>query len=126
MESTDFHTLKAMLDWQVDLGATEAIMDAPVNRYEIPKAAPKPAAAPVVETQAPPVVAKVPEVDTVGIATGLANGSAGAKPGNCWIKCLQLSVWTVPPRRLSRPSISPTSCRGARRKTAIQNQMRLR
>ncbi|EPX81783.1 uracil-DNA glycosylase [Litoreibacter arenae] len=66
MESTlDFHTAKALLDWHVDLGADEAIGDAPVNRYEVPKEAPKMAkpapeqrAAPVVATQGPdPVVA---------------------------------------------------------------------
>jgi DNA polymerase len=49
MESPlDFHTAKALLDWQIELGATEAICDAPVNRYEVPEkqAKPAPAAAP--------------------------------------------------------------------------------
>ncbi len=49
MESAlDFHTAKALLDWQIELGATEAICDAPVNRYEVPEkqAKPAPAAAP--------------------------------------------------------------------------------
>ena len=32
----DFQSLKAMLEWQHDLGVTEAIGDAPVNRYEGP------------------------------------------------------------------------------------------
>lgn len=31
----DFHTARALLEWQVELGATEAIGDAPVNRYEL-------------------------------------------------------------------------------------------
>ncbi len=44
----DHHTLRALLEWQVELGATEAICETPVNRYEVPAAAPKPAvAAPV-------------------------------------------------------------------------------
>ena len=30
-----------MLAWQVELGATEAICDAPVNRYEVPASPPK-------------------------------------------------------------------------------------
>ena len=43
MESAlDFHTAKALLEWQIELGATEAIGDVPVNRYELPDAAPKP------------------------------------------------------------------------------------
>jgi len=49
MESAlDFHTAKALLDWQIELGITEAICDAPVNRYEVPEkqAKPTPAVAP--------------------------------------------------------------------------------
>ncbi len=43
MESTlDPHTALAMLEWQIDLGATEAIGETPVNRYETPKKQPKP------------------------------------------------------------------------------------
>jgi len=35
MESSlDFHEMRAALQWQIDLGATEAIQDLPVNRYE--------------------------------------------------------------------------------------------
>jgi DNA polymerase len=55
MESTDFHRDLALLEWQIELGATEAIADAPVNRYEVPAQAPKaPAAA------APPPAAPLP------------------------------------------------------------------
>lgn len=47
----DFWTAKALLDWQVELGADEAILDAPVNRYalsdQMPLSATK-AAAPAV------------------------------------------------------------------------------
>lgn len=46
MESAlDYYTAEALLAWQVELGATEAMMDSPVNRYETPKEAPKPKAA---------------------------------------------------------------------------------
>ena len=34
MGTDDYHLLRAMLEWQVDLGVTEAISDVPVNRYE--------------------------------------------------------------------------------------------
>lgn len=43
----DFHGLRALLQWQVELGIDEAIGDVPVNRYEAPAAAPK-AVAPAV------------------------------------------------------------------------------
>lgn len=45
MESgLDFHTARALLEWQIELGATEAIRDAPVNRYDLPQSQAKPAA----------------------------------------------------------------------------------
>lgn len=64
----DFHTAKALLEWQIDLGATEAIGESPVNRYEVPEKTPKPVA--IAPAQTPP-----PEpmgVDPVKIAQGLA------------------------------------------------------
>ena len=37
MESTPDHAhARALLEWQIELGATEAIGDAPVNRYDLP------------------------------------------------------------------------------------------
>ena len=46
MESSQFHHALALLDWQVELGATDAICDAPVNCYELPQTLAKPKAAP--------------------------------------------------------------------------------
>ncbi len=44
MESgSDHQTARALLEWQVELGATEAIGDAPVNRFELRQEAPGPA-----------------------------------------------------------------------------------
>ncbi len=57
MESgLDFHDAKALLEWQIELGADEAICEAPVNRFDLAKAAPKPRGATVADA---PVVAKV-------------------------------------------------------------------
>ncbi|WP_039018749.1 uracil-DNA glycosylase [Halocynthiibacter namhaensis] len=42
LESMDHWQLRAALEWQVELGADETLLDAPVNRYEMPA---KPAAA---------------------------------------------------------------------------------
>jgi len=63
----DFHKAKALLEWQIELGADESISDMPINRYEAipepvkpatPAAVPNPSTAP---TQAPsvPLVAQV-------------------------------------------------------------------
>ena len=38
----DFHTAKALLEWQIELGATDAVGDVPVNRYDLPDVLSKP------------------------------------------------------------------------------------
>lgn len=43
--SLDWHQAKALLEWYVELGVTEAITDTPVNCYELPQDAPKMAVA---------------------------------------------------------------------------------
>lgn len=72
-QELDYHTLRAALEWQVELGATEAISDAPVDRTvavepERPKA---PAAAP-----AAPSVAAAPAPDGPEMAVTAARGAA--------------------------------------------------
>ena len=47
----DFHALRALLEWQMELGADEAIGDTPVNRYEVQ--AKPPEAAPALPMEAP-------------------------------------------------------------------------
>ncbi|MBV7407628.1 uracil-DNA glycosylase family protein [Maritimibacter sp. DP1N21-5] len=42
MESAlDWHQAKALLDWYVELGVTDTVGDAPINRYELEAQAPK-------------------------------------------------------------------------------------
>jgi len=69
----DFHTARALLEWQMELGATEAIGEAPVNRYEVPAEAPKPAA-PAVQA-APPAPAPQTAFDPVALAGEMAAGA---------------------------------------------------
>ncbi|WP_138936183.1 uracil-DNA glycosylase [Roseovarius arcticus] len=68
----DFHGLRALLQWQVELGIDEAIGDVPVNRYETPAAAPK-AAAPAVAGTAQAHLAEVP--DALDAARRAAEGA---------------------------------------------------
>ncbi len=59
MESAlDFHTAKALLDWQIELGADEALCEAPVDRYALEVEKPKAKA-----KQTPQAPVKQPEVD---------------------------------------------------------------
>lgn len=56
----DFHELRAMLQWQVELGVDEAIGDTPINRYDAPAAAPK-VAAPALAAAAPAGMGDAPD-----------------------------------------------------------------
>ncbi len=74
MESAlDYHTARALLEWQIELGATDAIGDTPVDRYGLPDTAPK--AKKPVATQV--ASAKPSRVDPVAVAKSAAQ-SAGS------------------------------------------------
>ncbi|QIE46407.1 uracil-DNA glycosylase [Pseudohalocynthiibacter aestuariivivens] len=70
----DYHSARAALQWQVELGADEAIGDAPVDRYALPDTAPgKPArATPATPVQAPAAPA---EADPVADARRMAQAA---------------------------------------------------
>ena len=68
----DYWDAHALLEWHIELGADEAICDAPINRYDIVDAPPKSkASAP--QTFAPPVT---PEVDAVSEAVAAAKSAS--------------------------------------------------
>lgn len=60
----------ALLEWQIELGATEAIGDAPINRYEAPNEASRPKARKPADAQN-----TVPGIDPVEDAARLADGA---------------------------------------------------
>lgn len=70
----NYHAAKAALDWQIELGATEAIGEVPVDRFEIPEALPKVKAV-VAEVVAVDAPVAAPIVDGVAVAKGLAKAS---------------------------------------------------
>lgn len=72
IQAQDYYAAKAMLDWQIELGATEAIGETPVNRYE----APAPARARPVAAEAPPEVVAEPQVDAVAVARAAADAAS--------------------------------------------------
>lgn len=85
MDDLGYHDALAMLDWQIELGADEAILDAPVDRFALsdaPDAArppatvgtPTPAAANAATNAAPPPSG--PALDAVARAERLAAGAA--------------------------------------------------
>jgi len=68
----DWHYAKAVLEWQVELGATEAILDAPIDRFELPKSQARPS--PGAAAAAAPVP-RAPEIDAVEVARAAAQGA---------------------------------------------------
>lgn len=72
MESAlDYHTARALLEWQIELGATDAIGDAPVDRYALPDTAPK--AKRTQKAQTAPEKPK--QVDPVAVARSVAQAA---------------------------------------------------
>lgn len=69
----DFHTAKALLEWQIELGADEAIGDAPLDRFDLPETAPKPAAPKTAGPALPDVVGEA--ADPVVIARQMAEAA---------------------------------------------------
>ncbi|MFN4056669.1 MAG: uracil-DNA glycosylase family protein [Roseinatronobacter sp.] len=67
----DWHIAQALLDWQVELGAVDAIGDAPINRFEL-DARPIPKAAAPIATPAPVAVT----IDPVAEAQAMAAAAA--------------------------------------------------
>lgn len=59
----DYWSAKALLDWQIEMGADEAIADAPVDRYALQDKKPEPPKPK--EAAAPPPPAKALDVDVV-------------------------------------------------------------
>ncbi len=72
MESVEYHAALAALAWQVDLGADEAILDAPLDRYALEAKPPAPAKK---EAASAPEVVKPAEVDVVAEARAAAAGA---------------------------------------------------
>lgn len=67
----DWHLARAYLAWQAELGATDAICDTPVNRYEVPAKLDKPKPAAVATTPTP----DAPQVDPVAAAQAMAQAA---------------------------------------------------
>ncbi|MFD2740231.1 uracil-DNA glycosylase family protein [Sulfitobacter aestuarii] len=75
MDSVEYHQAVALLDWQVELGATEAICDSPVNRYELPAAMEKPKA-PTAVAPGKPELFRPRQADPVAEAERAAAGAS--------------------------------------------------
>ncbi len=78
MESSEYHTALALLNWQIELGADEAICDAPVDRYAVPELLAKPAEEKKHVPQAVPVQADGVDVVAEAEQAAAASGSLEA------------------------------------------------
>ena len=67
----DWHAALAALAWQVEAGADEVMLDAPVNRYDLAAEAPRPMAPKVAAVAASPEAG--PQADPVAVARAAAD-----------------------------------------------------
>ena len=74
MESLDFHTARALLDWQIELGADECISDVPVDCYALPVEKPRA----VQPEAAKPHLTRGPVALAQGDPVAAAHAAAGA------------------------------------------------
>jgi DNA polymerase len=71
----DYWDAHALLEWQVELGISEAICETPVNRFEVPEKVTKPPVAVNTPKGKPPMPAKAaPEVDSIDVAHKAVSG----------------------------------------------------
>ncbi|MEX0305758.1 MAG: uracil-DNA glycosylase family protein [Ruegeria sp.] len=71
MESgLDYHTARALLEWQIELGATDAIVDTPIDRYMLPDKAAKAKKTAVAEPQKKPE-----QIDAAAVAQRVAKAA---------------------------------------------------
>ena len=77
MDQLDWHMARAALQWQAELGVSDAVGDVPIDRYEVPAQNPKrstaaaaPTEAPQAAERPPAVMAAAPAVDPVANWTG--------------------------------------------------------
>jgi DNA polymerase len=75
MESPDFHTARALLEWQIELGADECISDAPIDRYALPDRLAKPAQKKDAKPHLTKGPVKMAECDPVAEAEAAAQGA---------------------------------------------------
>lgn len=76
MESSEFYNALALLDWQIELGAVEAIGDVPVNRYDLPDKLAKPKRSePEPDSALQVKLVAADEVDAVGAAEAAARAA---------------------------------------------------
>ncbi len=75
LDHLDHYTARALLEWQMELGATETIGDAPVDRYALPDEAPWLARRAATEQPGTPV-APAPKADPVAAAHAAAKSAA--------------------------------------------------
>jgi len=71
----DFHTARALLAWHVELGADEALCDAPLNRYELPETSPRKTAKPAQVAARSQTAEQTPKADPVADARRMAQAA---------------------------------------------------
>jgi uracil-DNA glycosylase family 4 len=70
MDQLDWHMARAALQWQAELGVSDAVCDAPINRYEVPTQNLKPSTVAATPAGAPHAVDPVAVAEAAAAAAG--------------------------------------------------------
>jgi DNA polymerase len=70
MDQLDWHMARAALQWQAELGVSDAVCDAPINRYEVPTQNLKPSTVAATPAGAPHAVDPVAVAEVAAAAAG--------------------------------------------------------
>ncbi|WP_085792427.1 uracil-DNA glycosylase [Roseivivax jejudonensis] len=108
MESAlDWHAARAALEWQLDMGVTEAISDAPVDRFAVSEApAARPVAAPAPAAAAAPATEPRAAEDPVAAARDAAKAASD-------LAALRAAIDAYPHCELRRGARNLVFCDGA-------------
>lgn len=75
MDSVEYHSAKAMLEWQIEMGVDECMLDAPVDRYALEAVQPKAKAQVPAAAAAPVAVPAVVQFDPAVEARAMASAA---------------------------------------------------
>ena len=103
MDQLDWHMARAALQWQAELGVSDAVGDVPIDRYEVPAQSPKLPTAAVTQPSAPDVAGAPAAAMTAMDPVALAEAAAAAAQD---LPALQLALQNFSHGDFSRAGLS--------------------
>lgn len=113
MDDLGYHDALAALDWQIGLGADEAILDAPVDRFAVVAPALAARSAPLTGSVTAPAVLPTPAADAVD-PVAVARAAAAAAPDLPGLRAAMAAFGLCPLSQTARGFVFADGMPGAR------------